>query len=531
MANRLSKIHFYKYYTTFVGSKPQPKKHSPNRSIPTLKTKDTHIRLIFGLKLRQLRKERGYSTAELAGKLGLSMSYLNEIENGKKYPKTDKIMSISQALDVPYDRMVSLKLTKNLAPIGQILESNLLDDIPLELFGIDSQKLIEIIADAPMKVSAFISTIIEIGRLYGMTQENFYFAALRSYQELNENYFEDLEKQVALFRNEFKMHNQSFDAKTLQDLLETQYGYDIDQETLGKHPQLNNIRSYFIPKKRKLLINKHLADTQKAFLFGKEIGYQYMKLGDEREYITPWYKPSSFEQVLGNLKQSYFSGALMINETDLVADLEHFFSQNQWNGSLLNELMHKYNSSPEMFMQRLTNLVPKHFGLNNLFFLRFNKDFERNNDETHLTKELHIGQLHNPHATELNEHYCRRWISTSIFEHIKQLSDAGQYTQPIVAAQKSRHIDTKKDYFCITFARKMGRNPNQSLSVTIGILINNDSKKKIKFIDDPQVPTRDVNQACERCSIADCAQRAAPAKSVEEARNHEYIENTLKNLE
>ena len=41
---------------------------------------------------------------------GLSKSYLNEIEKGKKYPKTDKIVTLSEALEVPYDHLVSLKL-------------------------------------------------------------------------------------------------------------------------------------------------------------------------------------------------------------------------------------------------------------------------------------------------------------------------------------------------------------------------------------------------------------------------------------
>jgi transcriptional regulator with XRE-family HTH domain len=49
----------------------------------------------------------------------LSKSYLNEIEKGKKYPKTDKIILLRE-IEVSYDSMVSLKLDNNLAPIGNI---------------------------------------------------------------------------------------------------------------------------------------------------------------------------------------------------------------------------------------------------------------------------------------------------------------------------------------------------------------------------------------------------------------------------
>ena len=92
-----------------------------------------------------------YSVFGLSKLSGLSKSYLNEIEKGKKYPKPDKIAILSEKLDVPYDQFVSLKLDKNLAPIGDILKSKILKEIPLDLFGIKESNLIEIIANAPAK--------------------------------------------------------------------------------------------------------------------------------------------------------------------------------------------------------------------------------------------------------------------------------------------------------------------------------------------------------------------------------------------
>ncbi len=59
------------------------------------------VKIIFGLKLRQLRHEKGYSLVELAEKAGISISYINEIEKGKKYPKAEKIMTLAKALNKP----------------------------------------------------------------------------------------------------------------------------------------------------------------------------------------------------------------------------------------------------------------------------------------------------------------------------------------------------------------------------------------------------------------------------------------------
>ncbi|MFT6199799.1 MAG: transcriptional regulator with XRE-family HTH domain, partial [Vicingaceae bacterium] len=120
--------------------------------------KEDYIKIIFGLKLKQIRTDKNLSLFGLSKLSGLSKSYLNEIENGKKYPKTDKISILSEKLDVPYDQMVSLKLDKNLAPIGDLLKSKILKEIPLELFGIKESTLIDIVANAPVKVNAFIST-------------------------------------------------------------------------------------------------------------------------------------------------------------------------------------------------------------------------------------------------------------------------------------------------------------------------------------------------------------------------------------
>ncbi|HAF76204.1 MAG TPA: DNA-binding protein, partial [Maribacter sp.] len=59
-----------------------------------------YIKLIFGLKLKQIRTEKDLSLSGLSKICGLSKSYLNEIEKGKKYPKPDKIILLSEKLEV-----------------------------------------------------------------------------------------------------------------------------------------------------------------------------------------------------------------------------------------------------------------------------------------------------------------------------------------------------------------------------------------------------------------------------------------------
>ncbi len=88
------------------------------------------FKLIFGLKLKEIRNEKGISYQELREKTGLSLSYLSEIENGKKYPKGDKIMILAKALGVSYDELVSLKVPRKLEPIVNLIQSDFFKSLP-----------------------------------------------------------------------------------------------------------------------------------------------------------------------------------------------------------------------------------------------------------------------------------------------------------------------------------------------------------------------------------------------------------------
>ena len=118
---------------------------------------DQNTKIIFGLKVKQLRKQYNLSFQELKDLSGLSVSYLNEIEKGKKYPRQNKIDALAEALRTTSEELVSRQLSKNLMPLADLLDSNFLQEIPLDLFGIEAAKVVEIIANAPTK--AFLKSL------------------------------------------------------------------------------------------------------------------------------------------------------------------------------------------------------------------------------------------------------------------------------------------------------------------------------------------------------------------------------------
>ena len=53
----------------------------------------------FWFKTETTETKENWSLQDLADKTKLSKSYLNEIENGKKYPKHDKIIQLADVLN------------------------------------------------------------------------------------------------------------------------------------------------------------------------------------------------------------------------------------------------------------------------------------------------------------------------------------------------------------------------------------------------------------------------------------------------
>lgn len=485
-------------------------------------------KIIFGLKVKQLRQEQRLSFSELSKRSNMSVSYLNEIEKGKKFPKEDKIKALAKGLDTTYENLTSLELGKTYKPLADLIKSNFLKELPLELFGIDASKVIEIIANSPSKVNAFISTLLDIARKYELQQEGFYYAAMRSYQELHYNYFEEIEVEVKRFIQQHRLpNNGSVNVDALYQILKKDYHYTIDKNGFAAYPDLKKLRYVFDPEKKKLIVNSELNPYQQAFLLGKEIAINYLGL-DERINTSTIVRTASFEQIHNNIKAAYFSGAMLMNEDSFVKDLKNFFNQTTWQPEMLSSLMEKYNASPEMFLHRMTSLIPRHFGLDEMFFLKFNN--VKGRDFYTLTKELHFNRQHHPHGNDIHEHYCRRWITLWLLQDLYQAQINDTYTKPIIGIQRSKYIGTTDEYLCITIVRPSAPTPDTNTSVTVGFLVDDRLKSKMKFLEDDAIVIRDVNKTCERCNKPNCKERTALPSIIQEKDAKKRMQTALKSI-
>jgi len=61
----------------------------------------------FGLRIKALRKQKGWAMKELAAKLAVQTQHLNKYESGLHAPPLEKIIELSELFDVTVDYLLS----------------------------------------------------------------------------------------------------------------------------------------------------------------------------------------------------------------------------------------------------------------------------------------------------------------------------------------------------------------------------------------------------------------------------------------
>lgn len=64
-----------------------------------------NIRITFGLKIKELRKQKKYSQEQLANLVAINKSYISKIENGKTEVSLEIINKLANALEIEIDKL------------------------------------------------------------------------------------------------------------------------------------------------------------------------------------------------------------------------------------------------------------------------------------------------------------------------------------------------------------------------------------------------------------------------------------------
>lgn len=463
------------------------------------------LKFILGLKIRQLRARRKLSLKDLADRSALSSSYLNEIENGKKYPKVEKLACIAEALDIPFEELISFKTGRNLHPLLSFLEGEMVGKVPLELLGLYESDVVELMGKDPEKFASFVLTVLQLSRSFNVKLDDLYTASLRSFIELNDNYFPDIERLAKKYRSEH--FDDLLHAEHIEEKLVSLFNVHTDYEQIINSSFKDQVNFYFNEQSNKLFINSRLNENQRKFYLAKTLG-QCLLMDD---FISQ----NGFTKKLFDFKTSYFANALLVDEKEISRDLKSLFISPKFDASHFLNIVRKYKVSPELVFHRLTQILPTHLKIFEIFFLTMSQ--EDGQSPYVMNKELHLSQLHRPHGVRMNESYCRRWVAIRSMQSLKIINHQSLNDDIHVSAQISQMSD-ETEYFSISLASKSKFKGQKIQSYTIGFLINSELKKTIKFLGEPSLPKLKIGQTCERCSIINCAERAAPATIFEEQK-------------
>jgi hypothetical protein len=135
-----------------------------------------------------------------------------------------------------------------------------------------------------------------------------------------------------------------------------------------------------------------------------------------------------------------------------------------------------------MLFQRISNLLPKYFGFNELYFIRYSSK-EPSKHLKEISKELHLSRNQVDLEYIISEQNYRRWITKTLMRHL----DAGRADdskKTSVDAVISRNTDGD-EYLTISILRPMPEMNNNANSVTIGFVLTDAVKRKVAFINDP----------------------------------------------
>ena len=487
-------------------------------------------RFLLGLNLRSARKARQLKAVEVVKRTGLSQGYLTEIEKGEKFPSEKNLHLLAETLGIPAAKLTTTQPGSWQHQLHQLLLHPSWRMLPLELFGFTAEQLAKPLEKAPRRCTALLNTLAEVARGYDMGVESLLHLMLRSYQEAYGNHFPQLETAAtALMRREKirQGERQGDFAQVLIELAQRRFGIRSEDIDLKSYPELREFRSVWIPQRRLLWLNPYLSASQRAFQVGREIGYQELEL-KARGLTSSRVEVESFDQVLNDFRASYFAGALLIPEANCTADIRRWLSWKRWQPQKFLKLMANYGVTPEIFFYRLSQLIPAHFGLPSIHFMRFTESHdEEGRQKIELTKHLNLSGVTIPTGINLNAHFCRHWLAVNLFRQPREASTMGQHrevlahsdgAQVTVAAQRSRLVplpgepEEKDVFLCVGMMRGLSLSPGGRSSVTLGFRLTPEARERIAFSADPKLPERHLGSTCERCPLTNsqCAERQAP---------------------
>ena len=96
--------------------------------------------------------------------------------------------------------------------------------------------------------------------------------------------------------------------------------------------------------------------------------------------------------------------------------------------------------------------------------------------------------------------------------------------------QISNYENDGMKYLVLSSATKDPFRDNQYRSISVGLLINKQLQRKLNFLNDPKIKSKNVGVTCERCAIMDCEVREVAPVFLNKKAKNEKLESIVQAL-
>ena len=452
----------------------------------------SQINLRIGPKIKAFRRKLGIQANKLADQLGISPSYLNLIEGGKRKIDGDLLIKVCQELKVELSDLAvksDLNLVNN---ISELLDDQLFED--LDILGPEIKDLVNTnpkIARALIKLGDnfkqkdhdIVNRVENLsGKIIDSRKGAFPGEIVSDFLQENKNYFPKLEDFANTVFEKIQVNNRTTYI-ALCDFLKKEYGILVKDVLPEEGRPFSKI---FNKNKKELLLSDYVALETKKLYVASQIAHEGA-IKDINEYLSKFSFPSEESKKLTKVALLNYCGAAILMPYKL------FHMECMKNKYDLELLQNTFATTFEQIAHRVTCLQdPKMLGIP-FHFLRV--DIAGN-----ISKRFSLSGIEIPRYGGA----CPRWNVYSAF------------TRPGVIQAAVSKMSNGEKYVCIakTVEKGVGRFGEAKSILSIGLGCEAKYAKDFVYTENLNINDKKteipIGVSCRTCDRLDCSQRAFP---------------------
>ena len=452
----------------------------------------SQIDLKIGPKIKAFRRQLGLQANKLSEQLGISPSYLNLIESGKRKIDGDLLLKVCEELKIELSDLTNksdLNLANNLS---ELLGDELFED--LDILGPEVQDLVNTnpkIARALIKLGdnykqkgqEIVSKVENIsGKIIDGRKTSFPGEVVSDFLQENKNYFSKLEKFADDIFNRIQINNRAT-YMALCDFLKTEYGVKVKDVLPEDGKPFSKI---YHKSQKELHLSDYVALETKKLYAAAQIAQEGAMVVIEN-YLSEFKFPSEESKKLTKVALLNYCGAAILMPYKL------FHQECMKQKYDLELLQNTFACTFEQIAHRVTCLQdPKLPGIP-FHFLRV--DVAGN-----ISKRFSLSGIEIPRYGGA----CPRWNVYSAF------------SRPGVIQAAVSKMSNGEKYVCIarTVEKGVGRYGKKKSILSIGLGCQAKYAKDFVYTENLDLNDKKteipIGVSCRTCDRLDCSQRAFP---------------------